>query len=117
MSQKCRLGHRNVAQLGTSGGERVLIVLIISLAQGVDMADQVEFIVNGHSLRLTRSQVIDAMKGVAAEPIRSLAVVVGDHRYPVKQVFGEVTGLDRLDFTSATARRHLGKLGFELSRD
>jgi hypothetical protein len=43
-------------------------------------------------------------------------VQVGGVRYPVKQVFALVTGLDRLDFTSAIARRNLGKLGFELAR-
>jgi hypothetical protein len=31
-------------------------------------------------------------------------------------VFELATGLDRLDFTSATARRHLARLGFTLSR-
>jgi len=31
-------------------------------------------------------------------------------------VFELATGLDRLDFTSATARRHLARLGFTLAR-
>ena len=80
------------------------------------MPESIDFIVNGQALHLTRPGVERAMKGVEPEPIRSLVVVVGGVRYPVKQVFEKATGLDRLDFTSATARRHLGSLGFTLSR-
>jgi len=56
------------------------------------------------------------MRNVEPEPVRSHAVVVVGKRYPVKQVFAYSTGLDRLDFTSAVARRHLDRLGFELVR-
>jgi hypothetical protein len=80
------------------------------------VADKISFIVNGSHVTLAYEDVERAMKGVVPEPVRSLAVEVGGTRYPVKQVFEEVTGLDRLDFTSATARRHLGRLGFALSR-
>lgn len=81
------------------------------------MSEQIRFVVNGSPLELSRRDVERSMLGVVPEAIRSHAVVVGPSRYPVKQVFEVVTGLDRLDFTSATARRHLAKLGFELSRD
>jgi hypothetical protein len=81
------------------------------------MAEQIDFVVNGKTLKLTRRGVEQRMAGVAPEVIRSHAVVVSEVRYPVKQVFEVATGLDRLDFTSATARRHLAKLGFELARD
>ena len=56
------------------------------------------------------------MRGVEAQPIRSHRVVVDGRVYPVKQVFEQATGLDRLDFTSAVARRNLLKLDFEVSR-
>ena len=81
------------------------------------MADQIDFVVNGAGVTLSRREVEKKMEGVAPEPVRSHAVVVSGVRYPVKQVFEAATGLDRLDFTSATARRHLGKLGFELARE
>jgi len=80
------------------------------------VADNISFIVNGTSVTLARRDVERAMNGVLPEPVRNLVVEVGGTRYPVKQVFEAVTGLDRLDFTSATARRHLGKLGFAVSR-
>jgi hypothetical protein len=78
--------------------------------------DRVAFVVNGNGLVLTRRHVIAVMRNVPAEPIRSHSVVVGGQTYPVKQVFGLATGLDRLDFTSAIARRQLVRLGFEVSR-
>ncbi len=81
------------------------------------MSEQIRFVVNGRPLELSRQGVEQSMREVAPEAIRSHGVVIGRNRYPVKQVFEVVTGLDRLDFTSATARRHLAKLGFELSRD
>jgi len=80
------------------------------------MPDNITFIANGNSLSVARSDVEQAMRGVVPEPLRSLVVDVGGTLYPVKQVFEAVTGMDRLDFTSATARRHLSKLGFAVSR-
>jgi hypothetical protein len=79
--------------------------------------DRIDFVVNRESVTLSRGEVERKMAGVMPEPIRSHAVVVSGVRYPVKQVFEAATGLDRLDFTSATARRHLGRLGFELARE
>ena len=80
------------------------------------MPDQIDFVVNGTALHLTRPNVERVMHSVEPEPIRNHAVQVGGTLYPVKQVFERATGVDRLDFTSATARRHLGKLGFALTR-
>jgi hypothetical protein len=81
------------------------------------MTDRVDFVVNGQSLHLSRAEVERAMVGVTPDPIRSHAVLVKGVRYPIKQVFGAATGLDRLDFTSATARRHLAKLEFKPIRE
>ena len=78
--------------------------------------ETINFTVNGRALELSRATVEASMKGVEPEPVRSHAVVVVGKRYPVKQVFAQATGLDRLDFTSAVARRHLDRLGFELLR-
>jgi hypothetical protein len=80
------------------------------------MAEAIGFVVNGRSMTLTRASVIAAMRGVPAEPIRSHSVSIDGRSYPVKQVFEQATGLDRLDFTSAVARRQLVRLGFEVSR-
>jgi hypothetical protein len=66
--------------------------------------------------RLAPSHVVDAMDGVLPEPITSHYVVVGTRRYPPKQVIGELTGLDRADFTTHHARRVLMNLGFPVGR-
>jgi len=80
------------------------------------VSESISFIINGTQVTLARRDVERAMRGISPEPIRNLAVDVAGTRYPVKQVFERVTGLDRLDFTSATARRHLANLGFAVSR-
>jgi hypothetical protein len=80
------------------------------------LPSHITFTVNGQRLSLGAAQVERAMKGIEPEAIQSHAVIVGGVWYPVKQVFARATGLDRLDFTSAVARRHLGRLGFELAR-
>jgi hypothetical protein len=80
------------------------------------MPDVIEFVVNGQSLSLSHQAVVEAIKGVPPEHIRSHIVDVAGTRYPVKQVFEAATGLDRLDFTSAVARRQLARLGFEVGR-
>ena len=61
-------------------------------------------------------QVGRALRGVEPEPITSHFVVVGDRRYPPKQVISAVTGLDRADFTTHQARRTLLRLGFAAGR-
>lgn len=80
------------------------------------MPEAIDVVVNGVAIHLTRPSVAQAMAGVPPEPVRIHGVRVGATLYPVKQVFERATGIDRLDFTSATARRHLGRLGFTLSR-
>lgn len=76
------------------------------------MSEEIRFVVRGQNFRLSQVQVLEAMRGVEAESVRSHSVVIEGVQYPVKQVFGQATGLDRLDFTSEVARRHLGQLGF-----
>ena len=78
--------------------------------------EQITFVVNGELLRLSRLDVESCIRGLSPEPIQRHAVEVGGTTYPIKQVFEAATGLDRLDFTSAVARRNLGRLGFVLVR-
>lgn len=63
-----------------------------------------------------RSDVLKALRNVDPEPISSHFVVVGSRRFPPKQVIGEITGLDRADFTTHQARRTLLRLGFMAGR-
>jgi hypothetical protein len=80
------------------------------------LPESIAFIVKGRPFRLSHADVVAAMKGVEPEPIRAHSVLVSGSAYPVKQVLAAATGLDRLDFTSEVARRHLEHLGFALTR-
>jgi hypothetical protein len=70
----------------------------------------------GQSFVLRSSDILKALRSVEPEPIASHFVVVGSRRFPPKQVIGEVTGLDRADFTTHQARRTLLRLGFAAGR-
>jgi hypothetical protein len=72
--------------------------------------------VAGRSFALRASQVERSMRTVLPEPLKDHFVVVGQRRYPPKQVLGEVTGLDRAEFTTHHARRILTGLGFAAGR-
>jgi hypothetical protein len=65
---------------------------------------------------LRASQVERAMRDILPEPLKDHFVVVCRRRYPPKQVLGQVTGLDRAEFTSHHARRILTGLGFPAGR-
>src|SRR5882672_10478555 len=73
-------------------------------------------IVAGRSFALRASQVERCMRAVLPEPLTAHFVVVGQRRYPPKQVLGELTGLDRAEFTTHHARRILTGLGFVAGR-
>jgi hypothetical protein len=75
---------------------------------------ETEFSVHGRRFRLTRDQVIKAMSDQDPEPIQKWAVELQRRVFPVKQVLGTVTGEDRADFISHTARNHLLRLGFRV---
>jgi hypothetical protein len=70
----------------------------------------------GKPFDLRRSDVLKVLRDVEPEPISSHFVVVGSRRYPPKQVIGQITGLDRADFTTHQARRTLLRLGFTAGR-
>jgi hypothetical protein len=70
----------------------------------------------GQPFLLRRNDVVRALRKVDPEPINSHFVVVGNERFPPKQVISAVTGLDRADFTTHQARRTLMRLGFSAGR-
>ncbi|HEX5267424.1 MAG TPA: hypothetical protein VFW24_11680 [Acidimicrobiales bacterium] len=70
----------------------------------------------GIDFDLTPSEVEERLVRVDPEPIRDHYAVVAGRRYPVKQVMGAVTGLDRADFTTHQARAVLRRLGFGVYR-
>lgn len=77
---------------------------------------EIEFTHKGIRYRLSREQVIRKLRGVTPERVHSHAVEIERTLYPVKQVFSQAIGLDRLDFTTAEARSVLQRLGFAVRR-
>lgn len=65
---------------------------------------------------LDTATIVERMRGLQPEPLQSHFVVIGDRRFPPKQVLSEVTGIDRADFATHQARRILGNLGFATGR-
>src|SRR5215218_4676806 len=61
---------------------------------------------------LTKSGVLESMKGVKPEPGTGETVIIGRRHYPVKQVGQVVTRQDRRDFTAAEVTRAMSSLGF-----
>ncbi|MFF4171990.1 SCO5918 family protein [Streptomyces sp. NPDC001744] len=61
---------------------------------------------------LTKSGVLDSMKGVKPEPGTGEFVTIGRRQYPVKQVGEVVTRQDRRDFSAGEVVRAMTRLGF-----
>lgn len=61
---------------------------------------------------LTRTGVLDSMKGIAPELVTGESVTIGRRRYPVKQVGEILTRQDRRDFTGGEVVRAMVRLGF-----
>lgn len=61
---------------------------------------------------LTKSGVLESMKGVRPEQIFGASVVIGRRTYPVMQVGQVVTRQDRRDFSAAEVLRAMTQLGF-----
>ncbi|MFF8036414.1 MULTISPECIES: SCO5918 family protein [unclassified Streptomyces] len=61
---------------------------------------------------LTRSGVLESMKGVKPEPVTGETVIIGRRHYPVKQVGQVITRQDRRDFSAGEVLRAMARLGF-----
>jgi hypothetical protein len=61
---------------------------------------------------LTKSAVLETMKGVKPEPVTADSVIIGRRHYPAKQVGQLVTGQDRRDFSAGEVLRAMAQLGF-----
>ncbi|MGW1720264.1 SCO5918 family protein [Streptomyces sp. NPDC002156] len=61
---------------------------------------------------LTKSGVLESMKGVKPEPITGESVIIGRRHYPVKQVGQVVTRQDPRDFSAGEVVRAMARLGF-----
>src|SRR3954470_9012100 len=61
---------------------------------------------------LTKSGVLESMKGIKPEQVMGESVIIGRRHYPVKQVGQVITRQDRRDFSADEVRRAMTKLGF-----
>ncbi|PTH84328.1 hypothetical protein C9J60_31355 [Streptomyces sp. A244] len=61
---------------------------------------------------LTKSGVLESMKGVKPEEVTGASVTIGRRTYPVKQVGQIVTRQDRRDFSADEVLRAMTQLGF-----
>lgn len=64
---------------------------------------------------LTKSGVLESMKGIKPEPGSGESVIIGRRHYPVKQVGQVITRQDRRDFTAGEVLRAMTQLGFTCS--
>ncbi|MFI6469960.1 SCO5918 family protein [Streptomyces sp. NPDC050516] len=62
---------------------------------------------------LTKSGVIESMKGVKPEPLVGESVLIGRRHYPAKQVGSVITRQDRRDFSAQEVVRAMTALGFK----
>ncbi|MCX5071495.1 SCO5918 family protein [Streptomyces sp. NPDC060334] len=61
---------------------------------------------------LTKSGVLETMKGVKPEEVTGESVIIGRRTYPVKQVGQVITRQDRRDFSAGEVLRAMTQLGF-----
>ncbi|MFJ6794970.1 SCO5918 family protein [Streptomyces sp. NPDC091268] len=61
---------------------------------------------------LTKSGVLESMKGIKPEEVTGESVIIGRRTYPVKQVGQVVTRQDRRDFSAGEVVRAMTQLGF-----
>lgn len=61
---------------------------------------------------LTKSGVLEAMKGIKPEPVTGDSVIIGRRTYPAKQVGQVITRQDRRDFSAGEILRAMAQLGF-----
>ncbi|MET9533625.1 MULTISPECIES: SCO5918 family protein [unclassified Streptomyces] len=61
---------------------------------------------------LTKSGVLESMKGVKPEQVIGESVIIGRRTYPIKQVGQVITRQDRRDFSAGEILRAMTQLGF-----
>ncbi|MFF4318350.1 SCO5918 family protein [Streptomyces sp. NPDC001568] len=61
---------------------------------------------------LTKSGVLESMRGVKPEQVVGESVIIGRRTYPVKQVGQVITRQDRRDFSAGEVLRAMTQLGF-----
>jgi hypothetical protein len=76
--------------------------------------DEIEFTFNGEVRRLTRDQVVRAMRDQVPGQLYTYAVNIDGKLFPAKQVLASALRVPRSSFISTRAQDLLSKLGFEV---
>ncbi|PWS48025.1 hypothetical protein DKT74_03735 [Streptomyces sp. ZEA17I] len=70
------------------------------------------FVIARFPFDLTRSSVLESMKGIKPEHASGQSVIIGRRTYPLKQVGQVITRQDRRDFSAGEILRAMTQLGF-----
>jgi hypothetical protein len=81
------------------------------------MDNKMKFTVGGNEFSLSTADVANRLNGVEPEPIRELYVEVAGVKFPIKQAFAHLTGMQRGGFTSHDAMRVFRKLSLRIGPD
>jgi hypothetical protein len=75
------------------------------------------FKLRGKTFQKSKEDFAKAMKGIAPGRIQKYSVVVGNKRYPIRQVLSAVTNIPTIAITSQDAYRVLEKFGFSVDTE
>ena len=64
-------------------------------------------------MKLKKTAVLKALKGVKPQRIKRHMVMIGDTPYPMKHAYAVVTGEAAPDFNTREARKAFKKAGFQ----
>lgn len=77
----------------------------------------ITFKLRGKTFEKQKEDFAKAMKRVEPGRIQKYSVLVGNRRYPIRQVLAAVTNLPPIAITSQDAYRVLEKFGFSVNTD
>jgi hypothetical protein len=80
---------------------------------GTTMDEELEFVVGGARVRVSRLIFVDRLAGIEPEPIRKYGVEIAGKRYPIKQAVSLGLAVPRAGFQTQEAFRVLRRLGFD----
>lgn len=72
------------------------------------------FTINHRAIDVTRQGILECVAGVQPEQPLKYVALIGNDRFPPKQVINLLTGWDRQSYTTEDAQRLLRRLGFQI---
>ena len=78
------------------------------------MNEKREFIIRGKKITLTKKGIEKVVNGQEPGKIRIYSILIGNKRFPIKQVLALATDIPLIGFTSSYAYNILTSLGFKV---